>query len=196
MSSLTINETLYKSLKKLSKEERLAVYDALCAYAIEGTETELGGAAGVVFDLYKSKKKRTAKTVTDNSPLADTEAIPLNNGKEWKPTENMYSEYVRLYPGVNVKAEIAKMRAWCINNPSRVKTQAGITRFVNSWLSRAQDRAPKAAASNVTKPAERFKEIKAKDGTIVRVKNDMTPLDDNYEWICEGKEMYLVRKAV
>lgn len=64
----------------------------------------------------------------------------LNTGAIWRPTVSQYEEYVRLYPAVDVDAEFRKIRAWCIGNPKKRKTKGGITRFVNSWLSKEQDK--------------------------------------------------------
>ena len=36
--------------------------------------------------------------------------------------------------------ELRAIRGWLLNNEKRRKTKAGIRRFVNSWLARAQDR--------------------------------------------------------
>ncbi len=73
-------------------------------------------------------------------PEADVEALILNDGKEWKPSETLFAEYVRLYPNVDVKQQFNKMRGWCISNPTKRKTRRGITKFVNSWLTKEQDR--------------------------------------------------------
>lgn len=83
-----------------------------------------------------------AVTVSDSKkePLADVAAIPLNDGTEWIPTEKLFEEYTRLYPNVDVRREFNTMRGWCISNPQKRKTKSGITRFVNSWLSREQDK--------------------------------------------------------
>lgn len=83
-------------------------------------------------------------------PEADVEPIVLNDGTEWKPTEALFAEYVRLYPNVDVKQQFNEMRGWCISNPAKRKTKRGVTRFVNGWLSRAQDRGGRSspAASN------------------------------------------------
>lgn len=67
------------------------------------------------------------------------EPLPLNSGEDWRPTEEEFAEYVRLYPGVDVQSEFRKMRGWLISNPTRRKTKTGIKRFVTSWLSREQD---------------------------------------------------------
>lgn len=75
-----------------------------------------------------------------SEPEADVEALILNDGSEWRPTEALFAEYVRLYPNVDVKQQFNEMRAWCISNRPKRKTRRGITRFVNSWLARKQDK--------------------------------------------------------
>jgi len=42
---------------------------------------------------------------------------------------------------VDVEQALRNMRGWLLNNPKNRKTASGIRRFVNSWLSREQDRA-------------------------------------------------------
>lgn len=73
------------------------------------------------------------------TPLADVEAIPLNDGTEWKCSVSDYDEYVRLYPGVDVKKAFREMRSWSNSNPEKRKTRKGVKRFVNSWLSKEQN---------------------------------------------------------
>lgn len=84
--------------------------------------------------LAQSSGKQTSE------PEADVAALTLNDGTEWRPSEALFAEYVRLYPGVDVKQQFNEMRSWCLSNPNRRKTKRGITRFVNSWLSREQDK--------------------------------------------------------
>ena len=54
----------------------------------------------------------------------------------------------KLYPALNIEQQFNEMLAWCISNPKNRKTSGGIKRFINSWLSRSQDRAPRAARNN------------------------------------------------
>ncbi len=68
------------------------------------------------------------------------EPVPLNDGTEYLPTEAEISEYTCLYPSVDIIAEFRKIRAWCISNPAKKKTKTGVKRFINSWLSREQDK--------------------------------------------------------
>lgn len=70
---------------------------------------------------------------------AAVEAVVLNTGDEWRPTVEQYEAYARLYPGVDIAQEFRKMRGWCDTNPKKRKTRTGVLRFVNAWLSRAQD---------------------------------------------------------
>ena len=77
--------------------------------------------------------------------FADVEAIPLNTGEEWKPTEDQYREYCRLYPSVDVKQQFRDMRGWCLSNPTKCKTKKGVQRFVTGWLSRQQDKGGKGS---------------------------------------------------
>lgn len=84
----------------------------------------------------------------DSGPEAEVEALILNDGSEWRPTEALFAEYVRLYPGVDVKQQFNKMRGWCLSNPAKRKTKRGINRFINSWLAREQDKGGTRPVSN------------------------------------------------
>ena len=64
----------------------------------------------------------------------------LNNGEEWQPEDEDIIQWQKTYQAVDVFQELAKMESWLDANPSKRKTSKGIKRFVNSWLSRAQDK--------------------------------------------------------
>ena len=90
-----------------------------------------------VIDISSEPSPKSAEPELE---LADVAAIILADGTEWRPTKAMYDTFVQAFPGVDVKAEFIKMRAWCDANPKNRKTWAGASRFANSWLSREQDR--------------------------------------------------------
>jgi hypothetical protein len=50
------------------------------------------------------------------------------------------AEYQETYPAVDIRQQLRNMRQWCIDNPTKRKTRVGITRFMNSWMQREQDR--------------------------------------------------------
>lgn len=105
-------------------------------------------------DLDRDVEKRSINTSSRSSgrqtsePEADVEALILNDGSEWRPTEALFAEYVRLYPNVDVKQQFNVMRSWCLSNPKKRKTRRGVTRFVNSWLTKEQDKGYRRPADN------------------------------------------------
>lgn len=56
--------------------------------------------------------------------------VPLSKIEQWE----------KAFPAVDVKQELHKMAAWLDANPTRQKTRKGVCRFINSWLSKEQDR--------------------------------------------------------
>lgn len=96
------------------------------------------------------------------SPPADCEAIPLNDGTEWRPTVEELAEYVRLYPGVDVRQQLAKMRGWCLGNETKRKTKRGVKAFVTTWLSKEQDRGKAPPGKTSVRP-NGFTDFKQRD---------------------------------
>ena len=45
-----------------------------------------------------------------------------------------------MYPDLDVKQELRNMKAWCLANPTKRKTSAGINRFVVNWLNRSNEK--------------------------------------------------------
>lgn len=66
--------------------------------------------------------------------------LPLNTGKPYSVTQAFSNQMQALYPAVNIEQEFRSMLGWLIANPTKRKTKLGITRFINSWLARCQDR--------------------------------------------------------
>jgi hypothetical protein len=64
----------------------------------------------------------------------------LNTGEIWEADDADIIQWQKTYPAVDIFLELAKMESWLDANPTKRKTSKGIKRFVNSWLSRAQDR--------------------------------------------------------
>ena len=66
--------------------------------------------------------------------------IRLNDGTVHEVAESKVSTWQELFPAVDVKQELNKMRAWSDANPSKRKTKGGVERFIVNWLSREQDK--------------------------------------------------------
>lgn len=231
--SFVFYRSFFDACGKLSDSDRLAVYDAICSYALDGLMPEDSGIVSAMMMLIcpqidannkryengkkggrpekeetkpkpknnqaetKQKPKRN-QTITKPEPNvnvnvdvdvnanenanengnangdvnvfktissepsektpeleADVEAIPLNDGTEWRPSVDEYHEYKRLYPSVDIDQEFRSMRGWSKSNPTKRKTKTGVRRFVTSWLEKEQDRGGRASPTKST-PTDYF----------------------------------------
>lgn len=66
--------------------------------------------------------------------------LPLNTSELYPIYDDDIEEYEKLYPNVNIEQQIRNMKGWLDANPKKRKTKNGIKRFINSWLSREQDK--------------------------------------------------------
>ena len=74
----------------------------------------------------------------DASPVFIT--LELNDNSEFPITENIIARFAPLFPAVDIREQFKFMSSWCITHPTQRKTKAGIMKFVNSWLSREQNK--------------------------------------------------------
>ena len=77
--------------------------------------------------------------------------IPVIGGKDVPIPESFATQMQELYPAIDVREEIRRAKAWLLANPRNAKKDW--KRFINSWLSRAQDkaRAPARPQGRVSK---------------------------------------------
>lgn len=87
-------------------------------------------------DIRDKEIKRIDKEIEEDTIYRMT----LNDNTTFGVTKSYISELQNLYQAVDVEAEIRKMVGWCDSNPTKRKTKRGIKSFINSWLSRAQDK--------------------------------------------------------
>lgn len=69
-------------------------------------------------------------------------ALPVKDGSEFEITEELVAEWSAAYPGVDVRAELAKARVWLRASPQNLKTRRGMGKFVVGWLSRSAKPSP------------------------------------------------------
>lgn len=88
---------------------------------------------------YSTNIMSGAEAAPDSSSPISSISLFLNTGEEYPIFKEQIKEWSELYPNVDVEQELRKMRGWLQANPSRRKTKSGVMRFVNNWLSKAQD---------------------------------------------------------
>lgn len=83
--------------------------------------------------------------------------LELVNGRWVGVTEEQMNAWRDSCPGVDIDSELKKMAAWIVSNPM-MAPKSQLSRFVNSWLAREQNR----LAIRAIPAAERKTEIKMK----------------------------------
>ena len=90
----------------------------------------------------QSDSESNSNVCTEPEPVSMPTVITiiLNDKSDYPIKQDKVNEWASLFPAVDVLQELREMKAWCNDNPTKRKTKAGILRFVNSWLSREQDK--------------------------------------------------------
>lgn len=68
------------------------------------------------------------------------EHVPTSEGTQYAVTADQVDAWRDAYPGIDVLQEIKRAKAWLVANPKKAKTSRGMSRFLNSWMDRAQNR--------------------------------------------------------
>ena len=103
-----------------------------------GTGLEPQYSEGLGSDI--GSEENSENDCADAQPCDTVLTLLLNDGSEYAISDAYINEMQACFPNVNVLNEMFKMKAWCINNPKKRKTKRGIKSFINSWLSKEQDR--------------------------------------------------------
>jgi hypothetical protein len=101
---------------------------------------------------------RSQKSEKDLTTSAETYSEKAKNSIQKLLNENR-EIWHEAYPAINLETETAKALSWLLSNPKNKKSD--FKRFLNNWMLRAQDKAPRVGA--VGKPLT-LKEIVAREG--------------------------------
>lgn len=101
-------------------------------------DIDLGLDTDTDIDLYNAQSDKITHepTPAEKSIIS----ITLNDKSEYPIYQSMIDEWKELYPNVDIEQQLRCMKGWCNANPTKRKTKRGILRFINSWLSREQDK--------------------------------------------------------
>lgn len=83
--------------------------------------------------------KPVAVTVAVTVPSAAHDSIVFD-GSCFQNINGHMATWQAAYPAISIQSEMAKAAAWLVANPKNKKSN--YARFLNSWFSRAQDKAP------------------------------------------------------
>lgn len=117
-----------------------------------GTNTGSGSGANSCPEPPEAASGQNA-IVTAEVPLIEYPTVGKDS-KPWPLLPSQVSEWQAAYPGVDVTAECRKALAWCNANPRKQKTFSGMPKFLNGWLTKAQNDSGRQLFSH-GKPATR-----------------------------------------
>lgn len=82
---------------------------------------------------------QSANALHAGDPVNGAVAIPLANKTEWHIPKPFLTELEAAYPDVDAIPTLREIRAWCISNPTKCKTERGVQRFINRWFEKEQN---------------------------------------------------------
>lgn len=123
------------------------------------------GVAGTVrYGTVRTERNDTEQGEEGAEPPAAPAPVPppvitltTNKAEEFPITQEQADEFQRLYPAVDVEAQLREMRGWSISNKAKRKTWGGMLRFVNRWLAEEQDKAHPGRVIPLEKPKPKEK---------------------------------------
>lgn len=110
----------------------------------------------------EEERKEDTDVSFPQSDFSNLPALPLIDGTEYAVSASEVDNYKALYPAVDVEQQIKAMCGWLDANPKNRKTRSGIKRFINYWLTKEQNRAPRARDGTVPDSGESLEELMAK----------------------------------
>lgn len=148
------DKTVYKEIWLLQKEEcKGVVFVPFFSDMsdtndhVQAANDDMSATNDTIVKESKGKESRVKEskvhTCAQSERPPDAQEIitfPLNDKTEYPIYDVDFEEWAELYPAVDIMQELRKMRGWLDSNPTKRKTIRGIRRFINSWLSKAQDR--------------------------------------------------------
>jgi len=86
-----------------------------------------------------STTPKAKASASSDSSLSAGIAIPLVGKRQWDVPKDFLAELEAAYPRVAGMATLREIRAWCVSNPTKCKTERGVRRFVNRWFEKVQN---------------------------------------------------------
>lgn len=100
--SFVFYRSFFESFSDLSKKDKLALFDALCNYALNDVEPDLTGAPSAMFKLLKPQVDANNRKYENGKKGGR----PKGNQDETKPKPNNNQDETKAEPNVNANANV------------------------------------------------------------------------------------------
>lgn len=105
------------------------------------TSRELSLKESKVKESKVNKSKEISPELPESTRQEAVYELLLNDGTYYSVCSEEIQKYHGLYPAIDIDQEFRKMIGWIDSNHLNRKTKRGINKFINGWISRAQDSA-------------------------------------------------------
>ena len=135
----------YKETVFLEEKRQLAEKNGIYSRFSSGIPSDIPSVYPDKVSIGKdSIDKNSINTISSELEAHEPECsgilLPLIDKTDYDVPLSKIEGWEKAYPAVDIKQELHKMAAWLESNPQRKKTGRGIDRFINTWLSKEQDR--------------------------------------------------------
>lgn len=151
--SRLIETSKRQTSKRQTKDEQTADSDLDLDLGL-GKDLDLGSGSGKDLNSGKDSYMNTSYSCPEPENLESGQIVVsmvLNDKSLHDVYQKDVEKWSDLYPAVDILQELKKMVGWLDSNPTKRKTKRGINRFINNWLSNAQDRGGKKSDNNCKK---------------------------------------------
>ena len=160
--------------------KRAFSYDEILEFARTGSESPQVAASCSKMPLESNPIQSESESESESNTnicaaasAAQVATLTLLDGSSYVLTEDDAEKDRKAYPAVDVVAEYQKMSRWLDANQKNRKTKSGIKRFVNSWLSRAQNSARTSSTKTKTVSAQNYSQRSYSEDELLSVSDDL-----------------------
>jgi len=94
-------------------------------------------------NIYNKEYNKELKDIGIEPLVSDNKIfLILKDNTNFEVPADKIIEWQKVYSGINIIKELGKMKLWLESNTQKRKTETGMPRFINSWLSRADNPQP------------------------------------------------------
>ena len=126
-----------RTIKQKRADQEILKYQAQCLANRRRIGNESASKPEAISQ--KPEDKESKPLASSDKSLSAVCLIPIVGKKEWPVSKGFLSELEVAYPAVDGPATLREIRAWCVSNPTRVKTERGVARFINRWFEKVQN---------------------------------------------------------
>lgn len=140
---ILLNHAKYREAKSADdrrERSRVAMAALRQKRKLESQVTTVNTGEPELTKLAQAEAEAEVKRKKASPSAPNGHVVTFGAGGEWTIPNPLREQWRAAYPAVSVEAELAKASAWLTANPKNRKSN--YARFLNSWLSRAQDKAP------------------------------------------------------